>query len=62
VRGQPVDNECEEGREMEIVSAINARLAEYEHDIFQISKANPLRLNRGERESGTGRGLARLGK
>ncbi len=47
---------------MEIVSAINARLAEYEHDIFQISKANPLRLNRGERESGTGRGLARLGK
>ncbi len=47
---------------MEIVSAINARLAEYEYDIFQISRANPLRLNRGERESGRGRGLANLGK
>lgn len=62
VRGQPVDSECEEGREMEIVSAINARLAEYQYDIFQISKANPIRLTRGERESGVGRGLARMGK
>ncbi len=47
---------------MEIVSAINARLAEYEYDISQINKANPLRLKRGERDSAAGRGLARLGK
>lgn len=57
-----MDSECEEGREMEIVSAINARLAEYEYDISQINKANPLRLKRGERDSAAGRGLARLGK
>lgn len=47
---------------MEVISAINARLAEYQHDIFQISKTNPLRLNRGEAESSIARGLARLGK
>jgi hypothetical protein len=52
----------EEVTEMEIVSAIDARIVEYLHTIWQADRSNPIRVRRGESESLFYRALAHLSK
>ncbi|MFO7698558.1 MAG: hypothetical protein R6X16_15590 [Anaerolineae bacterium] len=47
---------------MEVVSAIDARLVEYAHSLWQVEQVNSVRLNRGETESFFRRTLSRLGR
>jgi hypothetical protein len=46
---------------MEYVSAVEARLAVYRHDLWQVEQINPLRLALGEGRSFTARLLSRFG-
>lgn len=47
---------------MEVVSAIDARLVEYAHSIWEVEQVNSVRLNRRETESFFRRTLFRLGR
>lgn len=47
---------------MEVVSAIDARLVEYAHAIWEVEQMNSVRLNRGETDSLFRRTLSRLGR
>jgi hypothetical protein len=47
---------------MEIVSAIDARMVEYRHTIWQADRSNPVRVRRGENESFYYRALAHLSR
>ncbi len=47
---------------MEVISAVDARIIEYEYELWQVGQVNPVRLRRGETESFLERTLARLGK
>ncbi|NLT73932.1 MAG: hypothetical protein GXX94_07020 [Chloroflexi bacterium] len=47
---------------MEVVSAVQARLVEYEHALWKFERSNPLRVAKGESDSWVLRTLSHLSR